>query len=76
VADDATWHILASTMLRAVSYESRSRQLRVRFATGAIYVYLDVPRGVVDALLDPTIGSPGRYFNEHIRDEFDCDEER
>ncbi len=76
MADDAPWHILASTLLRAVSYAPNSRELRVRFVNGAIYLYLDVPPDVVDELLAAETDSPGRYFNENIRDEFDFDEER
>ncbi len=63
-------------MLRAVSYSPRSRELRVRFVNGAIFLYSDVPPDVVDELLSAETGSPGRYFNENIRDDFDCDEER
>jgi hypothetical protein len=76
VADDAPWHILASTMLRAVSYAPSRRELRVRFVNGAIYLYFDVPPEVVEELLSAETGSPGRFFNENIRDEFDFDEER
>ena len=62
-------------MLRAVRYDEATRQLRVRFHGGASYRYLDVPPEVAEALLDPPGGSPGRYFNERIRDAFDYDEE-
>lgn len=71
----APWHILSSTMLRAVSYDSQARELRVRFANGTIYRYHDVPADVMDTLLDPPGHSHGRYFNETIRDGFDYDEE-
>lgn len=73
---DAGWHILQSTMLRAVSYDPVTRELRVRFHAGGLYRYHDVPPEVVETLLDPPGGSPGRYFNDTIRDGFDCDEER
>lgn len=73
---DTGWHILQSTMLRAVAYDARSRELRVRFQTGALYRYHDVPPEVVESLLDPPGGSAGRYFNDTIRDGFEYDEER
>lgn len=75
MAVDATWHILKSTMLRAVAYDPGTRELRVRFVNGANYRYRDVPPEVADELIEPADGSPGRYFNEHIRDGFDYDEE-
>ena len=75
MAVDATWHILTSTMLRAVAYDSDTRELRVRFANGTNYRYLDVPPEVAEALIEPPDGSPGRYFNDHVRDAFDYDEE-
>jgi len=76
VAADAPWHIIQSTMLRAVSYDAEQRQLRVRFSNGGIYRYYAVPPEVVEALLDPPQGSPGRYFNDNVRDSYDYDEER
>jgi len=76
VAEDAAWHIVQSTMLRAVAYDPDSQSLRVRFVNGAIYRYLEVPADVFETLLDPPHGSPGRYFNDTVRDGFDFDEER
>ena len=76
MAADAPWHIIQSSMVRAVCYDSDARELRVRFANGGIYRYYSVPPEVVEALLEPPQGSPGRYFNEHVRDAFDYDEER
>lgn len=73
---EAGWHILRSTMLRAVRYDEASAELLVRFEGGAIYRYFGVPPEVAEDLLDPPGGSPGRYFNEHIRDGYDFDEER
>ena len=75
MAVDGTWHILASTMLRAVAYDPESRELRVRFASGTNYRYSDVPPEIVETLVDPATTSPGRYFNDHVRDVFDYDED-
>ena len=63
-------------MLRAVAYDERSHQLRVRFTTGAVYRYFEVPPEIAEELLDPPGSSHGRYFNEQIRDSYDFDEER
>jgi lysyl-tRNA synthetase, class II len=75
MAVDAGWHILRSTMLRAVAYDPRRRRLRVRFANGSLYRYHDVPVEVFEALLNPPGGSHGRYFTDEIRDGYDYDEE-
>jgi len=75
MAVGTAWHILGSTMLRAVAYDETRRLLRVRFSNGSLYRYHDVPPDVVETLLDPPGGSHGRYFNEVIRDGFDYDEE-
>lgn len=63
-------------MLRAVSYDEKSRELRVRFSNGGIYRYYAVPPDIVESLLEPPDGSPGRFFNDNVRDVFDYDEER
>lgn len=69
------WHIVSSTMIRAVSYDEKTEQLRVRFSNGTVYRYFEVPAYIVDTLLAPPDGSPGRYFNETIRDGYDYEEE-
>jgi hypothetical protein len=75
MAADLEWHILSSTMLRAMAYDEQARELRVRFSNGGVYRYFDVPPTVAAALLDPPDQSHGRYFNENVRDTFDYDEE-
>ncbi len=69
------WRIVSSTMIRAVSYDGHTEELRVRFSNGTVYRYFAVPAFIVETLLDPPDGSPGRYFNETIRDGYDYEEE-
>lgn len=76
MAPDTDWRILKSTMLRAIAYDEDSRDLRVRFTSGAIYRYHEVPPEIATALVDPPEQSHGRYFNDHVRDAFDYDEEK
>jgi hypothetical protein len=76
MAATAPWRIVSSSVLRAVAYDERVHQLRVRFTSGALYRYFDVPPEITEELLDPPGGSHGRYFNENIRDSYDCEEER
>lgn len=75
MAVGADWRILQSTMVHAISYDEASGELRVRFHGGGLYRYYKVPPQIVEALLDPPGASHGRYFNDHIRDAFDYDEE-
>lgn len=63
-------------MLRAVAYDEGSHELRVRFTTGALYRYYEVPPEIVEELLDPPGSSHGRYFAEQIRDSYEFEEER
>lgn len=71
----APWRIVTSTLIRAVAYDEASRELRVRFSNGAVYRYHQVPAEIAAELVEPAEGSSGRYFNEHVRDAFDFDEE-
>jgi len=76
MAGTVPWRILSSTLLRAVAYDERSHELRIRFTTGAIYRYFDIPPEIAEELVDPPGSSHGRYFNEQIRDSYEFDEER
>ncbi len=54
-----------STVIGAVGY---SRVLEIRFESGRIYQYYDVPEDVYQGMLDAD--SKGKYFNSHIRGKF------
>jgi hypothetical protein len=56
---------LESSVLQAAGYDGAQRVLRIRFLTGRIYDYLDVPSQSWAAL--QAAGSKGRYFNFYIR---------
>lgn len=71
MAPRASWVILQSQVLRAVTWDPARSMLRVRFRTGRVYEYYDVPPEVVEHLLEPEDGSHGRYFNEAIRDVYE-----
>jgi len=57
-----------STTLATVAYDEARELLRLEFCSGAVYLYLDVPAAVHQALLDAP--SKGRYFNRAIRGRF------
>jgi lysyl-tRNA synthetase class 2 len=57
-----------SESLRAAGYDRARSVLRLRFRTGALYEYGDVPERVWQDLLGAE--SKGRYFMAHIRGRF------
>jgi hypothetical protein len=63
---------MPSRVIRDFSYNVATRQLVVTFVTGRVYAYADVPSDVVSAFR--ASGSKGRFFNQEIRDNYDCRE--
>ena len=63
---------MPSTVIRDFSYNVATRQLVVTFVTGRIYAYANVPPDVHNAFR--ASGSKGRFFNQEIRDRYDCRE--
>jgi len=59
---------LKSSNLDAAEYEPETRQLAIRFKSGAVYTYSDVDEATYNELL--TASSAGRYFSDKIRDVF------
>lgn len=54
-----------SSVIRAVGYDARSRELEVEFHSGRVYRYFEVPRSVYQHLL--TADSVGKYFNDVVK---------
>jgi hypothetical protein len=63
---------MPSTVIRDIAYNVATRQLTVTFVTGRVYAYADVPPDVHNAFR--ASGSKGRFFNQEIRDNYDCRE--
>jgi hypothetical protein len=63
---------MPSKVIRDFSYNVATRQLTVTFVTGRVYAYAAVPPDVHNAFR--ASGSKGRFFNEEIRDNYDCRE--
>jgi hypothetical protein len=61
---------MPSTVIRDFSYNVATRQLVVTFVTGRVYAYAEVPADVHNAFR--ASGSKGRFFNQEIRDHYDC----
>ena len=63
---------MPSTVIRRALYDPDARSLTILFTTGRQYIYTDVPLEVADAFR--AAFSKGRYFNAHIRDNYDFTE--
>ena len=59
---------LNSTVLQAAAYQNRSCRLELKFRSGAVYHYFDVPEWRYQQLLQAE--SKGRYLNQHIRNHY------
>lgn len=59
---------MPSTAIRYLNYDSRTRELRVTFASGRRYVYAQVPPAIHVAFSHAP--SRGAFFNQHIRDHY------
>ena len=57
-----------SSAIREIDYDPASERLLVRFVSGALYVYADVPAKVGRPFL--TASSKGRYFAAKVRDRY------
>jgi len=58
-----------STLLAWARYSADERILELGFRSGSVYAYRDVPPQAYQDLL--CAESKGRYFNLHIRNDFD-----
>jgi NAD kinase len=65
------WLSLDSSVLAAAAYVSSERTLYLRFNSGEIYRYFDVPPEHYHKLLEAD--SQGRHFSYEIRDRFRCE---
>jgi len=63
---------IESSVISGIDYDKEAETLLVEFNSGAEYVYAGVPEEEFVALVEAD--SKGEYFNNHISDEYDCDE--
>jgi hypothetical protein len=59
-----------SSAIRAVGYDASTRRMKIQFEQGEAYDFCDVPEHVFRGLL--AASSKGAYYNEHIRDLYQC----
>ena len=59
---------MPSSVIRSFDYDPVEHRLDIRFVSGRLYSYLDVPERVVAAMR--RAGSKGGFFNRRIRDHY------
>lgn len=62
------WQPLESKMFLRAAYDADSRILYLRFRSGDVYRYFELPEEQYQEFLNAE--SRGRYFLSHIRDRF------
>lgn len=61
---------VSSSAISAVGYDPATMRMKIQFVDGHTYDYCGVPESVFDELLRAS--SKGMYFNDHIRDRYQC----
>jgi hypothetical protein len=59
---------MPSTVIASFHYDVGRKVLRIRFVSGRIYEYLDVPEDIYSGMKEAF--SKGTYFNQHVKDQF------
>lgn len=61
---------VSSSAISAVGYNPQTRRMKMRFTQGNTYDFCRVPEHIFQGLLHA--GSKGTYYNDHIRDRYQC----
>jgi KTSC domain-containing protein len=59
---------VSSSVMKSIGYDRTNRILEIEFHNDRLYRYFVVPHSVYQELLEAS--SPGRFFNERIRDRY------
>ncbi|MCF3109391.1 KTSC domain-containing protein [Niabella sp. CC-SYL272] len=57
---------MPSTVIAHFNYHAETKTLKIRFVSGAVYDYYEVPETIYQEL--KTASSKGTYFNQYIKD--------
>lgn len=63
-------HDVESSALKSVGYDGSREVLVIKFTSGSVYEYDDVPRSVYEELMNAP--SKGRFFNANIKGLYTC----
>lgn len=61
---------VSSSAIEAVGYDPTTMRMKIRFVQGDTYDFCGVPAHVFNGLLNAR--SKGGYYNDHIRDRYQC----
>lgn len=61
---------VSSSAILAIGYDATTRRMKITFTEGHTYDFCRVPESVFEGLLHAS--SKGRYYNDHIRDRYQC----
>ncbi|WP_201344633.1 KTSC domain-containing protein [Thiohalobacter sp. COW1] len=61
---------VSSSAIRAVGYDHASGRMKITFEQGDTYDFCGVPEPVYQGLMNAI--SKGAYYNDHIRDRYQC----
>ena len=59
---------VSSSNLSAVGYDGQTKQLFIRFHSGALYVYNNVPQSIYEGLMNAS--SHGQYHAAYIKNAY------
>lgn len=60
---------MPSSVVQSMRYNPDTHTLRIRYVSGIVYDYKDVPEEVFEAM--KAAGSKGRFLNQHIKGHYD-----
>ena len=58
-----------SSNIEAIGYDEITQELHVRFLSGAMYVYYNIPREIYDAIMNAP--SKGSFLNREVKGAFE-----
>jgi hypothetical protein len=61
---------VSSSAIRAIGYDATTQRMKITFVEGHAYDFCRVPEHIFLGLLRS--GSKGRYYNDHIKDRYQC----
>lgn len=61
---------VSSSAISAVGYDEQTRRMRIMFTSGRAYDFCGVPDHVYLGLM--SAASKGQYYNDYIRDRYQC----
>jgi hypothetical protein len=59
---------MPSTVINSYTYDADKKILQIKFVSGLVYNYIDIPEHVYLAMKDSR--AKGIFFNQHIKDKY------